>query len=299
MRWLILLICFAAPALATETEVILEEGNAEIELSNGIFVALSAGADVRILHRDDGAPEMIEIRRGSVQVISTFGDPRGMSLRIGGSVMTLGRGGAIFSVTPQGGVEMISMNGSPIKQTRDQEGAKPDDRRKDGKSGGKGDGRETSFGKKPKKRNSDSGEPSSNTRSVGEDAGLNGPLKPKKAEPNPKAGPKMQRPKIKAQPKAKSPPPPPPPQAPDTATREMSDRAKTIIEEQQPAPQPEPPGPQPTPPPPQPSGPNPPGPQPPGPKPPGPNPPGPQPPGPNPPGPNPPGPPQPPREPGN
>lgn len=53
LRFIVLaaLFCFAfSPLRAAETEVFLEEGN-------GVSIALSAGADVRIVHEEDGTPK--------------------------------------------------------------------------------------------------------------------------------------------------------------------------------------------------------------------------------------------------
>lgn len=288
-----LALCLISSRLmAAETEVVLEEGNVEIELSNGVFVALAAGADVRIVHAEDGAPEMIEIRAGSAQIISSFGDPADMIVRLGPSALTLGRGAAIFSVRPEGGMEAILMNGSPFDlKGGGSRGMKPGERvrvdpqggvRKDKMPKGEMRGRGRNFGKPPPKgdrggRRSDRG---GEARSVGEDAGLEEMRKPRREGSRRDGAPKLRSKRPKA-PVAK------PPRGADTAGREMKDRALNARAEQRPQPPvPQPPGP----PPPGAQPPAPPGPPPPAP-PPGPQPPGPPPPGPNPPGPPPPGPP--------
>ena len=239
---------FFSPLRAAETEVFLEEGNVEIELSNGVFIALSAGADVRIVHEEDGAPKMIEIRAGFVQVISSFVDPSDMVVRLGASALTLGKGAAIFSAQPEGGMEAILLNGSPFDLKGGKgKGVRPGDRlrvdgkgevRKDQMSKGQLKGRGRNFGKPPpkqKKRERGSNQ-RSGARPVGEDAGLEGPVKPPKKTQALKTGPKLKvnRPNNRA---------PKPPQSVDTAVREMTDKAKNALNDRvqpQPAPAPGP-----------------------------------------------------------
>lgn len=264
MRWLAItatMVLFAAfPLSAAETEVVLEEGNVEIQLNNGVFVALAAGADVSIVHADDGAPEMIEIRAGSAQIISSFGDPADMVVRLGPSALTLGKGAAIFSVRPEGGVEAILLNGSPFNlKGGGSKGIRPGERvridkqgdaRKDKMPKGELRGRGRAFGKPPPKQdqlnrrsNSDS-----ETWPIGEDAGLeNRPLRRGDAKRvTPKLRLKGERPRISA---------PKPPRNVDTAVQEQTDKALNALQEmrnpgppqgQPPGPpQGQPPGPQP------------------------------------------------------
>ena len=58
----------SALAQSATTEIVLEEGHAEIQLSNGVFIGLSAGADVRIEHDEAGDPTSVEVRAGAVQL---------------------------------------------------------------------------------------------------------------------------------------------------------------------------------------------------------------------------------------
>ena len=280
---IIALSVLAAPLRAAETEVVLEEGNVEIELSNGVFVALAAGADLRIVHGDNGAPEMIEIRSGSAQVISSFGEPADMVVRLGPSALTLGKGAAIFSVRPEGGMEAILMNGSPFDlKGGGSKGMKPGERLRVDQGGGvrrdkmpkdemRGRGRD--FGKPPPKQKKDGrrSDRGGGARPIGEDAVIEEMRKPgeRARRADRKPGLNAKKPRLRT---------PKPPRGADTAAREMKDKALNAIAAQR---APQPPGPPPGPQPPGRQPPGPPGPQPP--PPPGPQPPGPQPPGPPPP----------------
>jgi len=145
-------------------------------------------------------------------------------------------------------MEVILLNGSPFDLKGGKgKGVRPGDRlrvdgkgevRKDQMSKGQLKGRGRNFGKPPpkqKKRERGSNQ-RSGARPVGEDAGLEGPVKPPKKTQALKTGPKLKvnRPNNRA---------PKPPQSVDTAVREMTDKAKNALNDRvqpQPAPAPGP-----------------------------------------------------------
>lgn len=107
----LVLTAFAATAQTKTTEVELETGASELQLSNGVLIALSPGVDLKITHAADGTPLTMEVRKGAAQVMTSFGDPSGMTVQIGGSELTFGAGTFVLQ-NQAGGFSLTLLHGA-------------------------------------------------------------------------------------------------------------------------------------------------------------------------------------------
>ena len=104
----------ASAAGAAETEIYLEEGHVEVQLANGGFIGLAGGADFSILHDETGAPDLIDVRGGAIQLMSAFLDPEPFLVQIGGLTMRMGAGSSVLSVNGDGVVSVLVLNGDGV-----------------------------------------------------------------------------------------------------------------------------------------------------------------------------------------
>lgn len=104
-------LALAAPAEAKQTDIALEEGHVEVQLSNGVYIGLTPGVDLTITHAEDGTPTGLEIRRGGAQVMTGFGDLDYFDVRIGGRNVTVRRGSAFLLAAASGAVEATVLSG--------------------------------------------------------------------------------------------------------------------------------------------------------------------------------------------